>query len=108
MTRGARLYLEDIKESIAKIQRYVQGQTHADFVNDDKTVDSVVRNLEVIGEAARSMPEDVKESHPEVPWDEIIGMRNKIAHEYFGIDHQIIWKTIQDDLPLLLKQINRI
>jgi hypothetical protein len=108
MTRSARLYLEDIKESIAKIQRYTQGQIYTDFVNDDKTVDSVVRNLEVIGEAARNMPQDVKGSHPEVPWDEIIGMRNKIAHEYFGIDHQIIWKTIQDDLPILLRQINRI
>jgi uncharacterized protein with HEPN domain len=108
MTRSPNVYLEDIREAIAKIQRYVAGLTFAEFAKDDKTIDSVVRNLEIIGEAARNMPTEVKERHHEIPWDAIVGMRNKVAHEYFGIDTQIIWKTIHDDLPLLLGMINKI
>ena len=74
-------------------------------MKDEKTIDSVIRNLEIIGEAARSIPDDFKVQHPDIPWDEMIGMRNKVIHEYFGVDHEIVWKTVTDDLPTLKKML---
>ncbi|EKE21191.1 MAG: hypothetical protein ACD_7C00312G0008 [uncultured bacterium] len=70
-----------------------------DFYNDHKTIDAVVRNLSIIGEAVNSLSEDAKLANSNIPWGEIIGMRNKIVHEYFGVDEEILWKTIQEDLP---------
>lgn len=108
MTRNAKLYLQDIEDSISKINEYVKNMSFDDFANDHKTIDAIIRNLEIIGEAVKNLPQEIKTKHKEVPWNEICGMRNKAIHEYWGVDEEILWKTTQDDLPVLEKQIFKI
>ena len=103
--RSVKVYLEDIKQAILMIEQYTANFTMADFINDRKTCDAVIRNLEIIGEAAKNLLRLDQNAYPEVPWQEIIGLRNKVAHEYFGIDLDNIWKTVTDDLPLLKEQL---
>lgn len=107
-SRKAELYLEDIKDSIKKIEKYTRGMDFAEFSHDMKTVDAVIKNLFVIGEATNNIPKEIKIKHPNVAWREISGMRNKIVHEYFGIDEEILWKTIKEDIPVFKKQISKI
>ncbi len=106
--RDANLYIEDIVTSMEKIESYVEGFTFNDFCNDHKTIDAVTRNLSIIGEASNNMPEEIKLMYPEIPWVEIVGMRNKVIHEYFGVDEEILWKTIKEDLPNFKEQILKI
>jgi len=101
MKRDFRLYLNDIRESIEAIEQYVAGLTFDQFRNDRRTIDAVVRNLEIIGEASKSIPDDIKRSNPAVPWKEMAGMRDKLIHAYFGINLDTVWKTIQQRLPEL-------
>ena len=96
------LRAEDILEAIAKIERYTAGMTFESFKADTKTADAVIRNLEVIGEAARNIPDEVCQRFPEIPWDKMRGIRNILAHEYFGVSLPIIWQTIKADLPPLV------
>lgn len=104
-SRGVRLYIADIIEAIERIQHYTRGTSAQDFVRDGKTVDAVLRNISVIGEAAANLPEELKVAHPEIPWKEMIGMRNKVIHEYFGVDGEILWKTVSEDLVFLEKEV---
>jgi uncharacterized protein with HEPN domain len=106
--RTNRMYFEDIVLSIEKIEEYVSGMSYDDFLDDSKTVDAVIRNFEVIGEAAKNISQDIKDLHPDFPWLEMYLMRNKISHEYFGIDHEIIWDVIKNHLPQNKKQISEI
>ncbi len=101
-------YLNDILESIADIRDFTAGMAKEIFYTDKKTIKAVVRSLEVIGEAASKIPEDVRDNYPETPWQEIIGMRNRLIHEYFGVDLDIVWQTIAEDLEPLDKIIKRI
>lgn len=78
------------------------------FLADEKTVDAVARNLEIIGEAVRWLPDDLKRRHHEIPWDQIAGLRNRIVHDYFGLDLEIIWQVLQTSLPELGQQLDRI
>jgi uncharacterized protein with HEPN domain len=93
--------IRDIVASIEKIQKYTENMDANAFLGDSKTVDAVVRNLEVIGEAARHVPDEIVGKHPEIPWREMRDMRNLLSHEYFGVNTDIIWETIQSDLPTL-------
>jgi uncharacterized protein with HEPN domain len=97
--RSPGLLVEDIWESIEKIERYTKGMTEDEFQSDDKTTDAVVRNLEIIGEAAGRLPKDFVDQYSEIDWVKIVGLRNRIVHEYFGVDLQIIWQIIKSDLP---------
>lgn len=106
--RPLKLYVADIKEAIKKIQVYTKGIGYVEFKQDAKTIDAVVRNLEVIGEAAKHIPRPTRLKHIDVPWKEIIGTRSKIAHEYFGVDIEILWKTVVEDIPHLKKQVTKI
>lgn len=106
--RESELYLQDILISIQRIEEYTKGLSSKDFEADWKTVDAVVRNLEIIGEAAKNMPEEIIEKYPEIPWNSMVSMRNKVIHEYFGVDVEILWKTIYEDLPLLKEEIGKI
>lgn len=106
--RLPKLYLEDILNSISNIEEYTQGLSFEDFSNDNKTIDAVVRNLEIIGEAARNIGHSFAEEHSELPWSEMISMRNKVIHEYIAVDLEILWKTINDDLPKLNEQIKQL
>lgn len=105
--RDPDLLMEDILEAVRKISRYTAGMAKNDFLQDEKTIDAVVRNLEIVGEATRQLPEDFISRHPEVPWRQIAGLRNRIVHEYFGLDLEIIWQVIRYDLPALQARLER-
>src|SRR3989338_7386831 len=104
--RTPKLFVDDIKESIKKIEKYTKEISEKFFESDEKIIDAVVRNLEIIGEAANKMPAEFKSKHKDIPWKKIVGMRNKVIHEYFGVDWEILWDTIKEDIPKLKKQIN--
>ena len=106
--RPIELYLTDIKEAIDKIENYVRRMTFTDFEEDSKTVDAVVRNIEIIGEAAKHIPAEIRLKYVEIPWKQIVGSRSKAIYEYFGIDLEILWKTVTEDIPKLKKQIAKI
>lgn len=100
--------IEDIIESGNKILAYTKDLTFYEFINDDKTIDAVIRNFEIIGEAANKIPEDFKKAHSEIDWRRIRGFRNRIVHEYFGIDYSIVWDTKNLFLPQLISRLNSI
>lgn len=100
--------LMDILESIEKIFRYTKGMSFEDFSSDEKTMDAVVRNFEVIGEAANRVEDEVKKKYPKVEWRRIIGLRNRIVHEYFGIDFNIVWMIIEENLKTFKAEIEEI
>lgn len=108
MKRDVRLYLDDILEAIVKIEEYVAGFTLSRFEEDRKTVDSVIRNFEVIGEASKNIPEEIRGKYPIVPWKEMAGMRDKLIHEYFGINIEVVWETIVKRLPELKISIEKV
>ena len=106
--RQIELYLADISLAIRRIEKYIKGFNITEFFNDPKTLDAVIRNLEIIGEAVKNIPPAVKKKYPKIPWAKIAGMRNKIIHEYFGIDEEIIWQTIKGDIPKLKRELKKI
>ena len=106
--RSLELLVEDIWESIEKIERYIKGMSLENFQSDEKTTDAVVRNLEVIGEAAGRLPEDFIKRHSEIEWVKITGLRNRIVHEYFDVDLQIIWQILKKDLPTFKASLKNI
>jgi len=89
----------DIFESCEKVLRYTEGMTRDSFLADGRTYDAVIRNLEIIGEAAKHVPQPIKERLPEIDWKKIAGMRDLLAHVYFGIDEDILWDVIQNKVP---------
>ena len=100
--------ITDILEAIEKIQRYVEAMAFDDFEKDSKTVDAVVRNFIIIGEAARNVPEEVVVRHPSIPWRIMGDMRNFAVHEYWGVELRTVWETIQIDLPPLVPLLRSI
>ena len=108
MSRNSHLLIGDMLESCKKILRYTEGMSQFEFIEDDKTLDAVVRNLEIIGEASNRIDENFKEEHQEVDWIRIRGLRNRIVHEYFGIDYEIVWNIISHFVPDLLNWLERL
>ena len=106
--RSADLLLDDIYDSIEKIERYINGMTAENFMKDEKTIDAVVRNLEIIGEAANRLPENFTDRHSNIEWRKIIGLRHRIVHEYFGVDLDLVWQIITNNLPEFKKELSRI
>lgn len=102
-----KLYLLDIKLSCKKIFDYTKSLPEAKFKKDPKTVDAVIKNLEVIGEAVGKIPKEIRDKIPEVEWQKIISMRNKLIHEYFDLNVDTVWQTVSKDIPLLKKQIDK-
>lgn len=92
-------FLQDIQNSLSKILKYTEGMCYEDFVKDDKTKDAVERNFEIMGEAVKYLSEDFRKEHSHIPFKQIAGMRDKLIHDYFGIDYEIVWKTITTKLP---------
>lgn len=108
MARSGRLYIKDILESIGKIEDYTKGVSFKEFSRNKLIIDAVVRNLEIIGEASKNLPAYIKSAHKEIPWKEMSGMRDKVIHAYFGVDLDIVWKTIKQSLPDLKQSLKNI
>ncbi len=106
--RNIVLFFADIIDAINSIKEYTQDIGYEEFLRDKKTRDAVVRNLEIIGEAVKNIPEDIKEKYPEVNWKEMAGMRDKLIHEYFGVSNVIVWETIKNDIPMFESQIGKV
>ena len=105
MQRDYKVYLDDMLEASDKIEDYCSTLSFEDFVKDSKTIDAVIMNLAIIGEAVRNIPGNFKDKHIEIEWDKIAALRNVIIHEYFGINLKIIWNIIQNKLPILKDKI---
>jgi len=97
--RSYRMFAEDILEAMDKIERYTRGLTYETFVKNEMVVDAVMRNLEIIGEASRNIPEDIRGKYPDIPWKRMVGLRNIAIHKYFGVDLGIVWEIITRNLP---------
>ena len=106
--RDILLLLDDMLQSALKIKRYTQDIDYDSFVKDEKTIDAVVRNFEIIGEAANRMDPDFRDSNPEIEWKRIRGFRNRIVHDYFGIDYEIVWSIIESYIDELIDWLDTI
>ncbi len=101
-------YLQDIQEAIRRIRAYTAGMSYEEFLADEKTQDAVVRNLEVLGEAAKRLSQALKQQHPTLPWRAIAGARDRLIHDYSAVNLEIVWAIVQQDLPGLATQIEEI
>ncbi len=104
-TRDWRFYIEDMIEFAERALSYTKGMSQSEFLADNRTYDATLRNVELVGEAARHIPASVREAHPHINWRGIIGTRDHVAHGYLGLDDDIIWDVIQSDLPELISEL---
>ena len=101
-------FLQDIQNSVTKIFKYTTNIDYQEFVSNDMVKDAVERNFEIIGEAVKNLSEDFRNKYPNIPFKQIAGMRDKLIHDYFGVDYEIVWKTIQDKLPEFNSDIEKL
>ena len=108
MSKDYKILVGHILESVKQIEKYTENMSDDDFVESTQIQDSVIRRLEIIGEAIGNFPEEIKKEYPRIQWEEISGMRNFLIHEYFGVDLYLIWETVKDDIPKLKEQMKKI
>lgn len=101
-------FLDDIKEAARRIAVYIDDLAYEAFLNDFKTQDAVIRNLEIIGEATKNISDDLKAQYPLIPWKGLAGVRDKLIHHYFGVNFDIVWNIINDELPQIIVQLEKI
>ena len=101
-------FIEHILLCIDKIQEYTKNLTTQEFNNNELIQDAVIRNIEIIGEATKKISKDLKSQYREIPWKEMSGMRDKLIHDYFGVDVDVVWKTVNEDIPYLKSLIENI
>jgi uncharacterized protein with HEPN domain len=102
------LFIDDILEAIRKLEMYTGNLSFEDFRGNDMAIDAVIRNFEVIGEAAKHVPKKIKEKYPDVEWQEATGFRNVLIHDYFGIDVEAVWDTLHKNIPVFKKHIEHV
>ncbi len=101
-------FLRDMLEHAQKARNFVEGMSGDEFLRDEKTVFAAIRALEIVGEAAKQVPDSVREQHPDIAWRDISRMRDKLIHHYFGVNLKLVWKTLQDDLPVLIPKLEKL
>lgn len=108
MKREVGDFIEDVINAMDKALKFVEGMSYEEFVQDDKTIFAVLRAIEIIGEAVKNIPDDIKEEYPEIPWKGIAGMRNKVIHGYFGVDLKVVWDTVKKRMPEVIPLFERV
>ncbi len=108
MKKDPRIFIEHILESIQLIEKYSESKSEQDFRNSIQIQDSITRRIEIIGEAVKNIPAEIKDKYPDIPWKKIVGMRDILIHEYFGIDIDLTWEVVVRDIPDLKEQILQI
>lgn len=108
MSRSEKLFFNDVIDSVDLVEGYIRGKTFEDFASSSLLQDGVLRRIEIIGEAVKNISDETKEKHPDIPWKRIAGTRDVLTHEYFGVNLDRIWKTAEEDLPPLKKQMQNL
>lgn len=106
--KDPKIFLADILESIKRIEQYVNGKTKKEFLDNYEKQDAIIKRLEIIGEAVKNIPSEIKKKYPKIPWKDIAGMRDILVHEYFGVVMDRVWDTAKKDIPNLKKQIKKL
>lgn len=107
MSRNITLYIKDILQNMREAVEFIQGMSYEQFIDDKRTLNAVVRSIEVIGEAARNVPDEIRARYTEIPWKEMVGMRDKLIHFYFGVDKEVVWVVVKDRIPAILPLIEK-
>ncbi len=108
MKKDDSIYLRHISDAITTVEGYLGGMDNAEFYSTKLIQDGVIRQIEIIGEAVRHTSKDLRKTYPGIPWEDIAGMRDKLIHDYFGVDLEKVWLTVEEDLPVLKQQILQI
>ena len=108
MTKDYQIYIKDILKAMDDVAVFVHGMSFEEFLKDDKTSSAVIRKFEIMGEAAKQVPEEIRMKYPAIPWKEMAGMRDRLIHFYSGIDYRLVWESIQNRLPKVREQLRKI
>ena len=108
MNRDVTIYLKDILNYMDRAVQYLNEYELNDFISDNKTCDAVIRCIEVIGEATKKIPDELRATNPEIPWRDMAGMRDKVIHSYFTVDYKMVWLTVREDIPRMMPKIKKV
>jgi len=107
MSRNITLYVKDILQNMQDAEEFIRDMSYEQFAGDKKTLNAVLRSIEVIGEAAKNVPDEVRDKYPDIPWKEMAGMRDKVIHFYFGVDKEVVWSVVKDRIPAIRPPIEK-